>query len=102
MIRNVIFDIGNVLTDFRWKGFLEDKGFDEEMVARIARASVLTPFWNEADRGYGKGRSGWFCGCGRDSHCCILSQKRSKSCTGASNGYAEGGKYIRSGYSWKF
>lgn len=51
MIRNVIFDIGNVLTDFRWKGFLEDKGFDEEMVARIARASVLTPLWNEVDRG---------------------------------------------------
>lgn len=51
MIRNIIFDIGNVLTDFRWKGFLEDKGFDEEMVGRIARASVLTPLWNEVDRG---------------------------------------------------
>lgn len=51
MIHNVIFDIGNVLTDFRWKGFLENKGFDEEMVARIARASVLTPLWNEVDRG---------------------------------------------------
>lgn len=51
MIRNIIFDIGNVLTDFRWKEFLEDKGFDEEMVGRIARASVLTPLWNEIDRG---------------------------------------------------
>ncbi len=51
MIRNIIFDIGNVLTDFRWKGFLEDKGFDEEMIGRIARASVLTPLWNEVDRG---------------------------------------------------
>lgn len=51
MIRNVIFDIGNVLTDFRWKGFLQDKGFDEEMIGRIARASVMSPFWGEFDRG---------------------------------------------------
>ncbi len=51
MIRNVVFDIGNVLTDFRWKGFLQDKGFDEAMVGRIAKASVLTPLWNEVDRG---------------------------------------------------
>lgn len=51
MIRNIIFDIGNVLTDFRWREFLADKGFDETMVARIARASVLTPLWDEVDRG---------------------------------------------------
>ncbi len=51
MIRNIIFDIGNVLTDFRWKGFLEDKGFDEAMVERIAQASVKTVLWNEIDRG---------------------------------------------------
>ncbi len=40
MIRNIIFDIGNVLTDFRWKGFLEDQGFDEAMVERIAFDNV--------------------------------------------------------------
>lgn len=51
MIRNIIFDIGNVLTDFRWKDFLADKGFNEEMTDRIARASVLTPLWAEVDRG---------------------------------------------------
>lgn len=51
MIRNIIFDIGNVLTDFRWREFLEDKGFDEGMVERIAKASVQTPIWNEIDRG---------------------------------------------------
>ncbi len=51
MIRNIIFDIGNVLTDFRWKAFLEDKGFDEKTVERIAKASVQTPLWNEIDRG---------------------------------------------------
>lgn len=51
MIRNIIFDIGNVLTDFRWREFLQDKGFDEAMVERIAKASVQTPLWNEIDRG---------------------------------------------------
>lgn len=51
MIRNIIFDIGNVLTDFRWKEFLQDKGFDENMIARIARASIESPLWYEFDRG---------------------------------------------------
>lgn len=51
MIKNIIFDIGNVLADFRWKEFLQDRGFDEEMVARIAKASVLSPVWFELDRG---------------------------------------------------
>ena len=51
MIRNIIFDIGNVLTDFRWKEFLLEKGFDEKMVERISKASVLSAAWNEMDRG---------------------------------------------------
>ncbi len=50
-IKNIIFDIGNVLTDFRWHAFLEDKGFDEAMIQRIARASVESPLWTEFDRG---------------------------------------------------
>ena len=51
MIRNIIFDIGNVLTDFRWREFLQDKGFDDAMIDRIAKASVMSPVWNELDRG---------------------------------------------------
>ncbi len=51
MIRNIIFDIGNVLTDFRWREFLRDKGFDDAMADRIAKASVESPVWNELDRG---------------------------------------------------
>lgn len=51
MIKNIIFDIGNVLTDFRWREFLFDKGFDEEMVERIAAASFQCPQWTEFDRG---------------------------------------------------
>lgn len=51
MIRNIIFDIGNVLTDFRWREFLQDKGFEDAMADRIAKASVMSPVWNEFDRG---------------------------------------------------
>lgn len=51
MIRNIVFDIGNVLSDFRWRGFLEDKGYDEAMIERIASATVHTPYWNEFDKG---------------------------------------------------
>lgn len=51
MIKNIIFDIGNVLTDFRWEDFLRDKGFDEEMIKRLAEACVYSEVWKEYDRG---------------------------------------------------
>ncbi|WP_044932821.1 HAD family hydrolase [Butyrivibrio sp. AC2005] len=50
-INTVIFDIGNVLVDFRWEDFLRDKGYDEEMVQRIGDASVRSEAWNEFDKG---------------------------------------------------
>ena len=50
-IRNIVFDIGNVLADYRWHGYLQDKGFSPEMIDRIARASTLSPAWAEYDRG---------------------------------------------------
>lgn len=51
VIKNIIFDIGNVLSDFRWRDCLKDKGFDDDMVERIGRASVDSPLWREFDRG---------------------------------------------------
>ena len=51
MIKNIIFDIGNVLSDFRWREFLKDRGFDDGMVERIGRASVLVDTWYEFDKG---------------------------------------------------
>lgn len=51
MVKNIIFDIGNVLTDFRWREFLQDKGFEEAMIDRIAEATVLSTAWCEYDRG---------------------------------------------------
>lgn len=51
MIKNIIFDIGNVLADFRWRAFLQEKGFSEAMINRIAAATVEHPVWSELDRG---------------------------------------------------
>lgn len=51
MIKNIVFDIGNVLVDFRWRDFLSDKGFDEAMIERIAKASVYSKYWDEFDKG---------------------------------------------------
>ena len=51
MITTIIFDIGNVLADFSWKEHYESFGYDEEMLERLARATVKNPTWNEYDRG---------------------------------------------------
>lgn len=51
MITTIIFDIGNVLADFVWEEHYRSFGYDEEMVDRIARATVKSPLWNEYDRG---------------------------------------------------
>lgn len=51
MIRTIIFDIGNVLTDFRWQEFLAEKGYTGEVYERLAKATVLSPDWCEYDRG---------------------------------------------------
>lgn len=50
-IDTVVFDIGNVLTDFAWREFIEKKGFDEAMAERIGKASVLSKDWVEFDKG---------------------------------------------------
>lgn len=50
MIDTVIFDIGNVLTEWHWReNFV--KMFGEELVEVLADATVRHPGWNELDRG---------------------------------------------------
>ena len=51
MIKNIIFDIGNVLAAFTWREFFEELGYAGETVERLADATVRTPAWNEVDRG---------------------------------------------------
>jgi putative hydrolase of the HAD superfamily len=51
MINTIVLDIGNVLAQFRWRGYLEDCGYSQEIIERIANATVLSGFWNEWDLG---------------------------------------------------
>lgn len=51
MITNIVFDISNVLAPFRFKEFLAEKGFDKEMIKRIIKASAMTPYWTEFEKG---------------------------------------------------
>lgn len=51
MIRNVIFDIGNVLADFRPKGVLLDLGISEENAEIILDGTLRSGLWGELDRG---------------------------------------------------
>ena len=50
MIKNIIFDIGNVLADFRWKEYIEELGIAPEKRERLALATTIGPFWCEMDR----------------------------------------------------
>lgn len=51
MIRNIVFDIGGVLADFRIKEFLMEKGLDAPMIRRVLKASVMNPYWGRFERG---------------------------------------------------
>lgn len=51
MIKTVIFDIGNVLTDFAWREMYVEKGLSGETFERVAKATVQGPYWCELDRG---------------------------------------------------
>lgn len=51
MIKNIVFDIGNVLSDYNIKGFLADKGFAPDMIKRIIKASLMSPYWEKFERG---------------------------------------------------
>ena len=51
MIKNIIFDIGNVLAAFDWEGALNRFNFPEEEYEAIADAVFRSSDWNEMDRG---------------------------------------------------
>ena len=49
MIKNIIFDMGNVLVDFCWEKAFRDKGIDGPMLERVADATVRDKDWDEFD-----------------------------------------------------
>ncbi len=52
MIKNIVFDIGMVLADFRWEAYMrDDLHFNEEVIKTIGEKVVVTSLWDELDLG---------------------------------------------------
>ena len=51
-VKNLVFDMGNILIGFRWKDMLEiDRGLDPERARAVARAVFRSRLWEEYDMG---------------------------------------------------
>lgn len=52
IIKNVVFDIGQVLLEFNWRKFIADMNISEEKQQQLAHVTLGNiPHWNEHDRG---------------------------------------------------
>lgn len=51
MIKNVVFDIGNVLVDFRWRTLMEELGMPAELQPVFEKTIFGSHWWGELDRG---------------------------------------------------
>lgn len=51
MIKTIVLDIGQVLAAFCWEDYLKDCGYGEEIREKVAKATVLSKYWGEQDRG---------------------------------------------------
>lgn len=51
MIKNIIFDIGEVLVDFTYREHFANLGYKEDMIERLIRATIFNPSWSEYDLG---------------------------------------------------
>ncbi len=51
MIKNIVFDIGNVLAGFAWQEFYLSFGFSKDIYEKLTKATIKSAFWNELDRG---------------------------------------------------
>lgn len=50
MIRNIVFDVGNVLVEYSWERMLQALHITGEAYDAVAKATALSPMWNELDR----------------------------------------------------
>ena len=49
-IKNIIFDVGNVLMRYDWEGYLRSFGFDEEEYQTLADNIFRSQIWRDQDR----------------------------------------------------
>lgn len=51
MIKNVIFDVGNVLVSFCWRELMDDLGFAKDLQEVFEKTVFGSHWWGELDRG---------------------------------------------------
>ena len=51
MIKNVVFDVGMVLADFRYREYMTDLGFDKETIEELSEKVVFSEYWKLMDNG---------------------------------------------------
>ena len=71
MIKNIIFDIGNVLAAFRWQKLFKELGFTGVVFDKVRDATVMGPWWLEYDRSR-------LCDEEIIANCCALAPEYSK------------------------
>lgn len=50
MIKNIIFDVGNVLVQVRWNEVMKELGFEGKLLQKVSDATVYSATWSEYDR----------------------------------------------------
>ena len=50
MIKTIILDIGYVLASFNYINYLKEKGYEDELIIRLCKATVENELWREIDR----------------------------------------------------
>ena len=51
MIKNVVFDVGNVMVHFRYREYMADLGFDKDTVDFFEKNIILGGYWKLMDNG---------------------------------------------------
>ncbi|MDE5967197.1 MAG: HAD-IA family hydrolase [Lachnospiraceae bacterium] len=51
MIKNIVFDIGDVLIEFHWKKTMQEHGFSEAVISAFEKDIVMSEDWNQLDLG---------------------------------------------------
>lgn len=50
-MKNIIFDVGNVLIDFCWQKVCIDLGFSQEVIDEFDKKMISSSYWNDMDEG---------------------------------------------------
>ncbi len=50
-MKNIVFDVGMVVVDFRWREYMHDMGIESEIIDILGKSMIEDSLWNEFDLG---------------------------------------------------